>query len=236
MWAEVTAAKLRPGSLISNCTAGFLFVDPVKQRYYLGTAGHCTDSADGSTQDGVGTRVTLFDAETDDALGEIGTVVFDSDGPRSTAGNGLDGEGAGSVDFTLAELDPGVNLIAHPQVLSLQGPTGYQACSELKSGDTVGFYGNGLGYKESRLYSRSGAVVRCNPYSPIAEIAIPINFGDSGGPALNLFNGKAIGHASSGLAADMNAIAMDYVFAELAKAGFGNVALATIDGGYVKPQ
>lgn len=236
VWGDVATAKLRPGSRItpSNCTAGFLYVDPVQQIYYLGTAAHCSSSADDTTQDGVGTRVGLEDPVTGEDLGEIGTVVFDSDGPISNAGTVV--IAGGGVDFTLIQLDPGINLVANPQAFSLQGPTGYLSCAELVAGDPVGLYGNGTPYYALGLEPRIGAVVRCNALATTAEIAMPIYNGDSGSAVLHLNSGKAIGHASAGLYATLDAPTMDYVFNELAAAGFGNVALATIDGGYAAPR
>ncbi len=235
-WGDLTTAKLRPGSKIlpSECTVGFLYVDPVQQLYYLGTAAHCTDSADSTTQDGVGTRVVLDDPSTGQNLGEIGTVVFDSDGPLPlTPGVTFNG---GGVDFSLILLDPGVNLIANPQEISLQGPTGYLNCADLVAGDLIGFYGHAVIYAAVALESRYGAVVRCTASDSKADIGMPIYGGDSGGPFLHLDSGKAIGHASSGVGFYAAVPTMDYVFRELAAAGFGNVSLATVDGGFIKPE
>ena len=236
----MTIAKLRPGSRIkpSDCTVGFLYVDPVKEVYYLGTAAHCTDSADGTTLDGTGTRVVLEDPDTGGDFGEIGTVVYDSDGPIPIA-PGLD-DPSGGVDFSLIQLDPGINLIANPQEISLQGPTGYLSCADLVAGDSVAFYGHGTVFSATGLLmSRVGTVLRCNPFENHAEVGIPVYGGDSGGPLLHQGSGKAIGHCSASLAAVpayMIAPTMDFVFSSLAAAGFGNVALATIDGGFVKPE
>ena len=236
-WSELATARLRPGSQIgpSSCTAGFLFVDPVRQRYYLGTAAHCTDKADNSNQDGVGSRVTLPGDGQPDI--EIGTVVFDSDGPLPlNTGPGGTSEAGGGVDFSLIELDPGINRIAHPQMFAYAGPTGYLRCDQLAAGDPVGFYGWGDLYSPLGLHQRTGVVARCDTVNTFAEIVMNVFFGDSGGPAIHSGNGKAIGHASGGYMATLEAIPMDYVFTELKAAGFGNVALATIDGGYVKPD
>ena len=232
----MTAAKLWPGSRIlpSGCTVGFLYVDPVKQAYYLGTAAHCSESADSATQDGTGTRVVLDDPETGEVLGEIGTVVFDSDGPIPIT-PGVNGAGGG-VDFSLVLLDPGVNLIANPQEISAQGPTGYLSCADLVAGDQIGFYGHGVLFGVAGLKSREGAVVGCDTSSNVADIGMPVYGGDSGGPFLHLNSGKAIGHASAGVGTLVSVPTMDYVFRELAAAGFGNVALATMDGGFVKPE
>ena len=236
VWGDVTAAKLRPGSRIlpSGCTVGFLYVDPVQQTYYLGTAAHCINSANGATQDGTGTRVVLDDPDTGQDLGEIGTVVFDSDGPLPA---GVGAVGGGGVDFTLIQLDPGINLIANPAEISQPGPTGYLSCAELVAGESVGFYGHGTPfYSTGLMNSRVGAVLRCNSDETYAEVGIPIFQGDSGGPMLHLDSGKAIGHCSGGAGSYMEGPTMDYVFSELAATGFGNVALATIDGGFVKPE
>lgn len=175
----------------------------------------------------------LDDPENGEVLGEIGTVIFDSDGPIPLA-SGVN-EAGGGVDFSLVLLDHGVNLIANPQEISLQGPTGYLSCNDLVTGDQTGFYGHGVIFGVAGLESRVGAVVSCDTSSNIANIGMPIYGGDSGGPFLHVESGKAIGHGSAGLGALVVVPTMDYVFRELAAAGFGNVALATIDGGFVKP-
>lgn len=225
-WSEVANARLRPGSLIgpSGCTAGFLFVDPVNQAYYLGTAAHCTDSADGTTQDGTGTRVELK------GVGGIGTVVFDSDGP--TPNSGLIRSNP-TVDFSLMLLDPDINLIAHPQVISFQGPTGFSDCLDISTGDLIALYGHGEIFEPVGPRGREGVFDQCNDGT--FEGVLPAYFGDSGGPVLHVASGKALGLVSGG-GGVLVGPTLPYIFSALAKAGFGFVALATIDGGYAAPS
>ena len=175
--------------------------------------------------DGTGTRVDTPE------LGEIGTVVFDSNGPRPVNGPDISEE---NVDFTLIQLDPGIHLQANPEMLTFQGPTGYLSCSDLQAGSLAGLYGNGLGFRQTGQQRRTGPIIRCNTLANVAEIAISVSGGDSGGPVLQVADGKAIGHEFSG-SLTMVTATMDTVFSALAAAGFGNVALATIDGGFVKP-
>lgn len=233
VWGDLATAKLRPGSRLSSndCTVGFLYVDPVQHLYYLGTAAHCTNSADGTSEDGTGTRIVLEDPESGLPFGEIGTVVLDSDSYSPVLNNGDVDE---SMDFSLILLDPGINLMANPQMFTFEGPTGWVLCPTLAAGDAIGIYGHGQVFNVTNtLKSREGALLRCN--SGNAVIGIPIDGGDSGGPVLHSGSGKALGHATNGLGALMIATTMDFVFSDLAKQGFGNVALATIDGGYVGP-
>lgn len=223
VWSDVASARLRPGSRIGpfGCTAGFLFVDPVSQAYYLSTAAHCTDSVDGTTEDGTGTRVALPN------MGDIGTVVFDSDGP-TPSGEVISERG---VDFSLVLLDPDINLIANPQMISFEGPTGFSDCSEARAGDLIGLYGHGQIFGPAGTNGRQGGFLQCNDgrYASV----LPSFFGDSGSPVLLIASGRAMGIATSGADGTTHGPTLPLIFSELAKAGFGSVALATMDGGYV---
>jgi hypothetical protein len=234
----VASAQLRPGSLIapSDCTAGFLFVDPVRRVYYLGTAAHCTYSADGTRADATGTRVSLKNADTGATWGEIGTVVYDSDVTYGIV-TGQENTFAG-IDFSLIELDAGIHLVANPQVIEQAGPTGVARCADAAAGDPVGFYGHGTVSASTGVRARSGYVQRCiaagEPNATV-EVALPVSGGDSGGPGVHQGSGKAIGHAVAGLAAEANFIPMDLLFSVLAESGYPNLRLATVDGGYAGP-
>lgn len=232
-WAALSEAKLQPGSLLlpSGCTAGFLFVDPVLRAYYVGTAAHCTDSADGTTQDGTGTRISVEFEEVD--LGEIGTVVFDSDGPVPVSDDIV--QNTPLADFSLIQLDEGFSRIANPQMISFDGPKGFVTCNETSPGDLVGVYGNGtLFLTLGTLQSRQALLLRCNPGSTVVSNT-PASPGDSGGPLLHVPSGKALGHMVGTDFATTTSISIEHVFSALAEAGFGNVALATVDGGYASP-
>jgi len=227
-WADSAVAVLRPGSSLVGCTANFLYVDPVTESYYVGTAAHCTGSSDDSTTDGVGTRVELED------FGEIGTVVFDSDGaiPNATIIT------VPQEDFSLILLDPGINLIANPQMIDHEGPTGIIGCDEARVGDLVGLHGYGTPYDQTaETRSRQGALLDCA--DPIHyRVAMPVIWGDSGSAVLHMASGRAFGFVSAmdmGVPAVLTGPTLQPIFAALAQAGLGDVALATIDGGYVKP-
>lgn len=238
-WGDAATAEFRPGSRISQgnslCTAGFLFVDPVSQRHYLGTAGHCV--ANESSEDGMGMRVSLDTGTTVVVVGfagsvrEIGTVVFDSDSPTLQSTFGVDP----GVDFALIELDPGIHLIAHPQVIDIEAPTGFVDCAETAVADLFSFHGHGLLFGDnSATRTRDGALALCdgNNYGGYTNAI----FGDSGGPVAYA-DGRALGFISrAGLdvspPTELAGPTLPYVLRELAKAGFANVALATIDGSY----
>ncbi|MBI2382782.1 MAG: hypothetical protein HYV18_01735 [Gammaproteobacteria bacterium] len=232
-WGDVASAKLRPGSWISDgtegssCTLGFLFVDPTTQTYYAGTAAHCFNSEDGRTQDGTGRRVWLYD------FGVVGTVVFDSDGPAPVQTlSGYTGS-----DFSLIQLDPGINLVANPEMFSFPGPTGIAYCARTSVGDDLGFYGWGFASNVIAAYRREGVLLGCDDGENLQSVMIPfVSNGDSGGPALHLGSGGALGFLVGFGINGAIGKAMGRVFYDLNKAGFGTVALATIDGGYVAPE
>lgn len=240
VWGDAASAPLRPGRIIgdgtSSCTAGFLFVDPVAELYYLGTAAHCANTE--SSEDGTGVRITL-DTRIGSVLSlpqtsdEIGTVVFDSDSPVLQEKFGVDV----NVDFALVLLDPDVNLLAHPQVVAIDAPTGFVDCTDIATGDRISYYGNGLVYGDTeQTRKREGALVMCERGTFIT--ALTVISGDSGGPAVYNSGGKALGIVS---AIDLTTFipgtiigcTIPYCLSEAAKAGFGNVALATMNGGFV---
>lgn len=221
-WADPGAATLRPGADMPICTFDWLFVDPVNGTYYVGIAGHCTDDID--------QNITLV------GEGEIGHVVFDSDNSTLQEDFGVEGR----VDFSLIELWEGKNLIAHPQIIGFDGPTGYIDCDETAVGDRIAFYGYGMVFGEvEQTRPRHGVLASCDGKDYGAQTTAI--FGDSGASVLHYDTGKALGIVSRlGIDAEtpseLTGATMPYIFTELAKAGFGNVKLATMDGGLVGPQ
>lgn len=225
-WGDVATAKVRPGGPISDggvegvyadasCTSAFLFVDPVAQIYYMSTAAHCVEGKSSGDRNGVGSRVVVPSA------GEVGTVVFDGDNVTA------------AIDFLLIQLDPDVNLVANPQVVELEGPTGFIDCGQVKIGDAFAWHGYGTGFEEAgQMQKRGGTIDDCK--NDTFYGFAPAVIGDSGSAVLHTATGAALGVlvATSGSAAE--GPMLPFIFRELAKAGFGNVALATIDGGYVK--
>jgi hypothetical protein len=209
-------SPIRPGSHVTtsvgSCTLNFVFYDSVLDEgqvpaAYVGTAAHCTQRA--------GDRVTV------PGVGEIGTVVYDSD----HAGSG--------ADFALIRIDDELVGRTNPQVRGFTGPTGSVTTADLGHGDLVDVYGYGVVFgRGEQTRPRRGVLMNWDE----SEYAInmPAVNGDSGGPVLHSSTGKALGIVSRyGFAAmppstDQGPL-MTYVFRALDDAGFGDVVLATVD-------
>lgn len=207
-----TDSPLRPGaSLGGYCTFNFVFYDGRLARgerpvAYIGTAGHCTEE--------VGERVEL------PGVGEIGTVVYDSNVAKS------------KVDFSLIRIDTGMVGRTNPQMLGWYGPTGFATVADLQRLDVVDLHGYGLVLGENdTTRSRQGRLVNWTEDEYVVDM--PAVNGDSGSPLLQDRTGKALGIVSRyGFTAtppstDVGPL-MPYVFRELASAGFGDVVLATV--------
>lgn len=207
-----TDSPLRPGaSLGGYCTFNFVFYDAKLARgqrptAYVGTAGHCTEK--------VGEPVELRGA------GRVGEVVYDSDVVKS------------GVDFSLIRIDPRMVGRTNPQMLGWYGPTGFATVADLKRADVVDLHGYGLVLGQNdTTRSRQGRLVNWTENEYVVNM--PAVNGDSGSPLLQDRNGKALGIVSRyGFTAtppstDVGPL-MPYVFAELRKAGFGDVVLATV--------
>ncbi len=203
-WGDLSTATIRPGSSLGGyCTFNFLFEDPTGAGY-IGTAAHCTDE--------VGERLEL------PGVGEIATVVFDS---GSTEG----------VDFTLARLDDDKIAMAHPQMLSFEGPTDWIHPDDLEAGDIVQLHGYGVALGQNDFTrARQGALISWTDLE--YDVDMPAVNGDSGSPLLHE-SGKAFGIISryghlDGTPSTDSGPLFTYIFQELEKAGFGHVRLATI--------
>ena len=107
-----------------GCTANFLFTDG--SSFYVGTAGHCSNST--------GETVTMqVDTTT---VADVGTVVRRTPHP---AGDGIPGS-----DFTLIRIDPAVQAAwgLNPAIPFVGGPNGvYSECGP----EAVLHYGHGYG-------------------------------------------------------------------------------------------
>lgn len=206
------ASPIRPGaSLGGYCTFNFVYYDSVLEEgqapvAYIGTAGHCTDD--------VGERVEL------EGLGAIGTVVYDSDLVDS------------GVDFSLIRIDGDLVGRTNPQMLGWDGPTGFATAADLQRGDIVDLHGYGLVLGQNDLTrDRQGVLVNWTEDEYVVDM--PAVNGDSGSPLLQDRTGRALGIVSRyGFAAippstDQGPL-MPYIFRELARAGLGDVVLATI--------
>lgn len=209
-WGEVASAAIRPGAPIGWCTYNFLFFAPANGTYYIGTAAHCTDE--------LGQRMPLSGY-----ADEIGTVVYDSDNATESNTN---------ADFSLIELDPELNLEAHPQVVNRGGPTGFATAADVEVGDVIEHHGYGMvfgDFEETR--DRDGIL---SSWGDDYCSESPIWWGDSGSPILHADTGKALGIVSRAgwidcvPTAQLMGATLPYIFRELEEYGWGGVELATI--------
>ncbi|HWG93271.1 MAG TPA: hypothetical protein VNU66_03465, partial [Mycobacteriales bacterium] len=155
-------------------------------------------------------------------VGEIGTVVYDSDRAGS------------SVDFTLVRVDDALIGRTNPQVRGFAGPTGSVVTADLQRGDLVDVYGYGLVFGQREETRPRRGVLMAFDDDEFA-INMPAVNGDSGGPVLHSETGKALGIVSRyGFTATPPSTdegpLMPFVFRALADAGFGDVVLATVEG------
>lgn len=204
-------SPLRPGSSFDGkCTFNFVFYKPGTKgkapKGYIGTAAHCTDE--------------LGEVAAHPELGEIGTVVYDSD---------LEDSG---VDFSLIELEPGIIGQTNPEVLGWGGPTRSVTQEDLALGDRVNVYGYGVGLGATeQTRPRFGVLMTFTEQEYQANM--PAVNGDSGAPLIHDETGAALGIISRyGLTVppttDMGPL-MPWIFEELKAAGFGDVKLATVE-------
>ena len=153
-----------------GCTANFIFTDSVD--YYIGTAGHCTNSA--------GETVTMqVDTTT---LADVGTVVARTNHPP---GDGIPGD-----DFSLIKLDPAVvaKWGVDPAIPFIGGPQGvYDGCGP----ETVRHYGHGYGVAVAQGKPEGGLATSWyeNSYG-WTGFGAP---GDSGSPVVTT-DGRAAGN------------------------------------------
>ncbi|MFP5352311.1 MAG: trypsin-like serine protease [Actinomycetota bacterium] len=206
-------APLHPGSQADTeagqCTFNFAFYKPGSKGQapvaYIGTAAHCTEK--------------LGEVVRNPEVGEVGTVVYDSDLVDS------------GVDFALIQLNPDVVAKTNPTVLGWGGPTRSVTPEDLALGDRVDVYGYGLLLGETeQTRPRYGVLMAYTEREYQANM--PAVNGDSGAPLLHHETGAALGIISRyGLAipptTDMGPL-MPWIFEELKAAGFADVRLATV--------
>jgi hypothetical protein len=209
------SSPIRPGSSMGGCTYNYIFYevvyptpdvpDPVPD-VFIGTAGHCTDEP--------GDRTSM------PSLGEIGTVVYDSD----VAGK--------DVDFSLIQLDPERVAQTNPQMRGFVGPKGVATTGMLAVGDQVDVYGYGIVFgSREETRPRFGVLTDWTENEYVADM--PAVNGDSGSPLLHDESGFALGVISRyGLdqvppSTDVGPL-ISWALQEVRAAGF-DVVLATID-------
>lgn len=226
VWGNKDHAPLRPGSAAPGCTFNYLWIDPVVHAYFIGTAAHCTDNPDAvDVEDGTGIRYSS------PAIGEIGTVVFDSDSPRLQEEFGVEDR----VDFSLVILDEGINLQAHPSMLDFAGPFGIVGCGDVSVGDLLSWHGYAVAFGQTEFTQpRSAVMTQCDGKDYSVEG--PMTFGDSGASVIHQ-SGDAIGIVSrAGIGSMPPAVGtgatIPYILDELAKVPYlGNVTMVTIPEG-----
>ncbi len=207
-WGEPTSALIRPGAPIGWCTFNFLFTAP-NGTYYIGTAAHCTE--------GPGERIPLV------GMGEIGTVVYDSDNATESNTN---------ADFALIQLDDELNLQANPQMVNHAGPAGFVTEADVEMGDTIEHHGYALVWGQTELTRDREGILTEFGDDYCAES--PVWWGDSGSPVLHASSGKALGIVSRAgwldclPSAQVMGATLPYILRELAEYGWADVELATV--------
>ena len=154
----------------AGCTANFIFTDGAS--FYVGTAGHCSNS--------VGESVTMqVDTTT---IADVGTVTKRTPHP---AGDGIPGS-----DFTLIRIDPAVQARwgLNPAIPVVGGPNGvYSGCGP----ETVRHYGHG--YVAAVAQGKPSAGLATNWFDNAygwTGFGLP---GDSGSPVVTT-SGQAAGN------------------------------------------
>jgi hypothetical protein len=153
-----------------GCTANFIFTDGAS--YYIGTAGHCSNSA--------GDTVTMQVDPT--TLADVGTVVKRT---NHAPGDGIPGD-----DFSLIKLDPAVVAAwgVNPAIPVIGGPNGvYSDCGP----EVVELYGHGYGVVVAQGKPEGGLATSWfeNSYG-WTGVGAP---GDSGSPVITS-SGQAAGN------------------------------------------
>jgi hypothetical protein len=153
-----------------GCTANFIFTDGAS--YYVGTAGHCSNSA--------GDTVTMQVDPT--TLADVGTVVKRT---NHAPGDGIPGD-----DFSLIKLDPAVVAAwgVNPAIPVIGGPNGvYSDCGP----EVVELYGHGYGVVVAQGKPEGGLATSWfeNSYG-WTGVGAP---GDSGSPVITS-SGQAAGN------------------------------------------
>lgn len=166
---------------------------------FASTAGHCVESVGGRASDGNG-----------DAFG---TTVWQLDGTH---------------DYALIRIDPERYADVSPQMRVWGGPTGFTTSDMTTVGDVVLQHGYGLIYGSNEVTrSRRGALQWDSPTGfGFAGLAL---FGDSGGPALHMPTGRALGFVNKlgGPTSLTAGSTVEYFLVRAAEAGFDDLSIVT---------
>jgi hypothetical protein len=189
--ASAATGAIQPGVAIiagtNDCTLNWIYerlvADPndpqgenlVVEGVYGGTAAHCVDA--------LGQEVSLQTQTAGEIVMRIGQVAYMAPGTEPTSDYAF----IRIDDENLDLVDP--SLKGHPQI-----PTGVSTTSTAKTGDTIQFSGNGVGFHAHELTrERRQGVLNSND-GVQHDVLGPVTGGDSGGPVADVTDGnKALG-------------------------------------------
>lgn len=190
--AMAHAYEIAPGSFATfptaACTLNFVFdgAGDDAGRVFIGTAAHCASGPVPGDEVRMGTDIV----STGDVIGHVVAM-----------GDYETGEGNPVIDedWALVEIVPRFERDVDPAVRGHSGfPTRVTATSEMRPGDVLQLSGHGTGFQltpETRERRQGewlgGEDVNYDAFAPL------VNWGDSGGPIVDVKTGGALGIVSS---------------------------------------
>lgn len=168
-------------------------------RLYASTAGHCVGAIGGRSSD--------------QNKDEFGTTVWQVDGTH---------------DFALIRIDPSRYADVSPQMRIWGGPTGYTTSDMTTVGDVVLQHGYGIGYGSNAVTRPRRGALEWDTYFGFGFAGLA-SFGDSGGPALHLATGRAIGFVNGlgGPTSLVSGSTIEFFLIRLAADGWDDLEIMT---------
>jgi hypothetical protein len=166
---------------------------------YSSTAGHCVGY--------VGQRMV------DETRQEFGTVIWEVDGTH---------------DFALIRIDPARYADVSPQMRIWGGPTGYTTSDMTTIGDPVLQHGYGMIYGSNDVSRPRRGALQWDTRTGFGFAGAAL-FGDSGGPALHMPTGRAIGFVNSlgSVVSMVSGSTIEYFLERLAEDGYDDLEIVT---------
>lgn len=200
--AAVANAPIQPGAIIFTDTGQCTMNFMYRDgaaRLYASTAGHCVGEIGGRSSD-----------ENGDGFG---TTVFQVDGTH---------------DFALIRIDPARYADVSPQMRIWGGPTGFTTSDMTMVGDVVLQHGYGIGYGSNDVTRPRRGALEWDTYFGFGFAGLA-SFGDSGGPALHMATGRAIGFVNGlgGPTSLVSGSTIEYFLIRAAEAGFDDLSILT---------
>lgn len=200
--AAIATKPIQPGAIIY--TGGAQCTQSFIYRdsqgaLYSSTAGHCVGYVGQRTADETGQ--------------EFGTVVWQYDGTH---------------DFALIRIDPSRYGDVSPALRIWGGPTGYTTSDMTTIGDPVLQHGYGLIYGSNDVTRPRRSVLQWDSPTGFGVAGLAL-FGDSGGPALHMPSGRALGFVNSlgGPTSLVTGSTVEYFLVRLAEVGFDDLEIVT---------